>query len=248
MKIRAIIIEDIPSYNETLSLMLQNNNDIELVATASSKAEAIEKIVSLNPDLLFLDIQLGKHNGFEILDECKGYYKYVVFTTCHEEFALKGYEYPVAHYLLKPIEEEQLLSAIEKVKFCLISPNSLDSINNSLFKIHNLKGKKIFFPDKNVHHAIEVDSIIMVESDSSYSNIFTLIRKIKISKNLSYMQNLLIDFEEFKRVHRGYIINTNHITNVKRGLDSHLTLTNGHVVPVSNNIKGDLFTFLGIKE
>nr|HPG65076.1 LytTR family DNA-binding domain-containing protein [Saccharofermentans sp.] len=57
-----------------------------------------------------------------------------------------------------------------------------------------------------------------------------------------------IDFEEFKRVHRGYIINTNHITNVKRGLDSQLTLTNGHVVPVSNNIKGDLFTFLGIKE
>lgn len=248
MKIRTFIVEDNPSYSETLSLMIHNNSELDLTGVAFNKNDAVEKIISINPDVLFLDIELGKHTGFEILDECAGYYKYVIITTSHEEYALKSYDYPVVHYLLKPISEDQLVKSIEKVKVCLRNRNSLNDITNAVFKIQNLKGRKIFFPDKNLHHSIEVDSIIMIESDSSYSNIITVNRKIKISKNLSFVQNLFSEFPEFKRIHRGYIININHIQNVKRGMDSHLTLTNGYTIPISINIKGELFTALGIKE
>jgi two-component system LytT family response regulator len=215
---------------------------------ASNKEEAIEKIKSLTPDLIFMDIKLGKSNGFDVLDECKSFYKYVIFTTSYDKYAIKGYNYNVVHYLLKPIEEEQLAIALEKVSLCLNDSYYQEDISKIIFKISNLKSKKIFFPDKNVHHAIEIDSIIYIESAASYSNIYTINRTIKISKNLSYMQNLLSEYPEFIRVHRSYIINRNHIINFKRGVDSSLTVTNNYIIPISINEKDNLFKILGIKD
>lgn len=247
MKIRTIIVEDIQSYIDTLKIMLEAYAEIEVIATTNNKIDAIEKISALSPDLIFMDIQLEKSSGFDVLDECINSYKYVIFTTCHEEFALKGYKYNAVHYLLKPIDENMLKTAVEKVTFCMQNNSNSGNIENIVLKYSNLKKDKIYFPDKNVHHAIEIDSIIMIESDSSYSNIHTLNRTIKISKNLRFVESLLKEHKEFIRVHRCYIINSNHISHLKRGDNSLLSLTNGHSIPVSNLEKNNLFTLLGIK-
>jgi two-component system LytT family response regulator len=247
MKIRTIIVEDIQSYIDSLKIMLEAYAEIEVVATANNKIDAIEKISTLSPDLIFMDIQLEKNSGFDVLDECINSYKYVIFTTCHEEFALKGYKYNTVHYLLKPIDENMLETAVERVSFCMQNNSNIGNIENIVLKYSNLKGDKIFLPDKNVHHAIEIDSIIMIESDSSYSNIHTLNRRIKISKNLRYVEALLKNHNEFARVHRRYIVNINYISHLKRGMHSLLTLMNGHSIPISVNEKSNLFTLLGIK-
>lgn len=248
MKIRTVIIEDIQSYIETLKIMLEAYPEIEIVATASNKVNAIEIIKKYTPDLVFMDIQLGKNSGFEVLDECDDYYKKVIFITSYNEFALKGYNYRAIYYLLKPFSEEALSIAISKTKIFFETAANLIDIRNAVFKINNLKSNKIFFPDKNVHHSIEVDSIIYIESDAAYSDIFTLTRNIKVSKNLSMMEKLLNNYSEFIRIHRSYLINKNHIINLKRGNESSVYLTNGYILPVSNNEKAELFTQLGIRE
>lgn len=248
MKIKAIIIEDIQSYIDTLLIMLSKYKEIDVVATATNKHDAIEVIKMHKPDILFMDIQLGKNSGFEILDECIDDFNSVIFTTSHDEFALKGYTYRVLHYLLKPIDETALQAAIEKAKKHFQEPFTLDELKNSIFKISNLKSKKIYFPDKNIHHSIEIDSIIYLGSDAAYTDIYTLSKNIKVSKNLSTMQDMLSEYPEFIRVHRSFVININHILNLKRGPSSTILLTNGFTVPISNSEKDYLFKILGIKE
>lgn len=248
MKIKTVIIEDIKSYIETLKIMLSIYPQIEIVATASNKAEGVDVLKKHMPDLVFMDIQLGKNSGFEILEECSDYYKTVIFITSHEEYAIKGYNYKVLHYLLKPFDEDALSIAINKTNRHFENQTNIIDIRNSVFKINNLKSNKIFFPDRNVHHAIEVDSIIYIESDAAYSNIFTLTRTIKVSKNLSMMTQVLNNYTEFIRIHRSFLVNKNHIINLKRGNESSVYLTNGYVLPISNNEKATLFTQLGIRE
>ena len=248
MKIKAIIVEDVVSYIDTLKLMLSSHKNIELVATATNKNDAIKQIKKHSPDVLFMDIQLDKSTAFEILDECKNDYKYVIFTTSYDEFALKGYDYKAIHYLLKPIDDLQLAQAIEKLEFCLDDSTGSFDLKNTFFNVANLKSKKLFFPDKNIHQAIAIDAIIYLESDGAYTNLYTIDKTIKLSKNLGSIQHLLIDQPEFHRIHRSYLVNQNHIVNLKRGLESSLTMSNGHSVPISNNEKSNLFVALGIKE
>lgn len=248
MKIKAIIVEDVQSYIDTLMIMLTNHPEIEIIATATNKTDAIETIKRICPDLIFMDIQLGKNSGFEILDECANSFKNVIFTTSHDEFALKGYNYNVLHYLLKPISENDLAIAVEKAKILFNSSYNINEIRNALFKVNNLKSAKIFFPEKNIQHSIEVDSIIYIEGDAAYSDIVTLTRTIKVSKNLSMIQKILSNYHEFLRVHRSFIINKHHIQNLRRGNDSSLFLTNGFTIPIASTEKKILFTSLGIKE
>jgi two-component system LytT family response regulator len=247
MKIKTLIIEDINSTVETLKIMLLPYTEIDLIGTASNKDDAIYLIKSTSPDLILMDIQIGKHTGFEILDACKTFYKFVIFITCHDEYTLKGYEYNTIHYLLKPIDEKQLEIALNKVFNTINLISNHDDSLYDITKFSNTTNKKIYFPDKNIYHSVDVDSIIFIESDSSYSNIYTVNRIIKMSKNLSFIQNMLKDYNEFIRVHRSYIINQNHILNVKKGNDSILKLTNNHTIPISINLKDVLFKKLNIK-
>lgn len=248
MTIKAIIIEDIHSYLDTLQNMLKQFKQIDIVATATTKSEAINAISLHQPDLIFLDIQLGNNNGLDILEACKNMYKYVIFTTCHDEFALEGYKYNTVHYLLKPITQEELTKAIEKIPTFDSTIVQTENMKNMMFNIQHFKGQKLFFPDKNRYIATEVDSIMYITSEASYSNIHTIDRILKISKNLGFMENFLVNYPEFVRVHRSAIVNINYITSVKRGVDSQLTLYNGLQIPISLKEKSDLFTLLGIKE
>lgn len=248
MKIKAVIIDDIHSYIDTLCLMLSQYNDIQIIATASNKEDGIDILKKHNPDLVFLDIQLKDKSGFEILNECPNHYRYVVFTTSFENYAIQSYNYRVLHYLLKPIDPNSLQIAIDKARNSLSDAYNLEDIRNCVFKIFNFNTPKIFIPDKNIHHAIELDSIIYIQSSASYSNIFTIDRQLKASKNLNYMNKILENLPQFIRVHRSYLVNTNHIKNLKRGMSSTLQMTNNYLVPISNAEKSMLFTRLGIKE
>lgn len=248
MKLKCVIIEDIQSYADTLMLMLQPYKEIEVVAKVKTKQDAVKIIRLHQPDLVFMDIQLGKDNGFDILDECNDDYKYVIFTTSHHEFAIRGYNYRVIHYLLKPIMESQLDIAINNAIRIFNQLALTDEIKNSFFKISQIRSEKIYFPEKNLHYAIEIDAIICIESNAAYSDIFTLNRSFKVSKNLSNIQKMLDKYPEFIRVHRSYIINKNHILTLKKGNDSLLYLTNGYEIPISNTEKTELFKRLGLKD
>lgn len=248
MKIKAVIIDDIPSYIDTLCMMLSQYSEIQIVATATNKEEGIYLLKKHSPDLIFLDIELQDKTGFEILDECPNYYRYVVFTTSFEDYAIQSYNYRGLHYLLKPIDPNSLQIAIDKARTSFSDVYNLEDVRNCVFKVFNFNTQKIFIPDKNVHHAIELDSIIYIQSSASYSNIYTIDKHFKASRNLNYMNRILENQPQFIRVHRSYLVNINHIQNLKRGMSSTLQMTNNYLVPISNAEKSSLFTRLGIKE
>lgn len=117
MKIQTLIIEDSKMDFELLKHILLKYPEINVVSTTTNKSDALIAIKEHKPDLIITDILLnGKNTTFEILDECNDFYKFVIFTTGHKDFVLKGYDYRVLHYLIKPIEETQLAKAIERVK------------------------------------------------------------------------------------------------------------------------------------
>lgn len=253
MKIKAFIVEDISHSIKTLEILLQKYNDIELVGFATNAEEAIEKIKELKPDLLFMDIKLGKDSGFTVLDQTKGFYKFVIFTTAYSEYSLTAFHYQTIHYLLKPIDIDMLDKAIDKaINFFETKSNTLnpsfDEINKLNLVLNNKNGKTIFVPEKNSWLAINTDQIIYIKAEASYSYIITLDKNIKVSKNLSAMEKMLEGQDHFFRVHRSYIINTLYIKSLKKGNDSSVELINGENIPISQNEKNDFFTKLGVKQ
>lgn len=252
MKIKAFIVEDISHSIKTLEILLQKYDEIELVGFATNAEEAIEKIKELKPDVLFMDIKLGKDSGFTVLDQTKGFYKFVIFTTAYSEYSLSAFNYQTLHYLLKPIDIDMLDKAVDKViNFFEATSNTVnpyDEINKLNLILNNKNGKTIFVPEKNSWLAINTDQILYVKAEASYSYINTLVKNIKVSKNLSAMEKMLEGQDHFFRVHRSYIINTLYIKSLKKGNDSSIELINGENIPISQNEKNDFFTKLGVKQ
>jgi two-component system LytT family response regulator len=252
MKITAFIVEDISHSIKTLEILLQKYDEIELVGFATNAEEAIEKIKVLKPDVLFMDIKLGKDSGFTVLDQTKGFYKFVIFTTAYSEYSLSAFHYQTLHYLLKPIDIDMLDKAVDKViNFFEATSNTVnpyDEINKLNLILNNKNGKTIFVPEKNSWLAINTDQILYVKAEASYSYINTLVKNIKVSKNLSAMEKMLEGQDHFFRVHRSYIINTLYIKSLKKGNDSSIELINGENIPISQNEKNVFFTKLGVKQ
>ena len=171
MKIKAFIVEDISHSIKTLEILLQKYDEIELVGFATNAEEAIEKIKELKPDVLFMDIKLGKDSGFTVLDQTKGFYKFVIFTTAYSEYSLSAFNYQTLHYLLKPIDIDMLDKAVDKViNFFEATSNTVnpyDEINKLNLILNNKNGKTIFVPEKNSWLAINTDQILYVKAESS---------------------------------------------------------------------------------
>jgi DNA-binding LytR/AlgR family response regulator len=243
--LRVIIVDDLESSIDTLLFFLENNKHVEVVATCLSALDAIEKIISLKPDLLFLDINLGSEiNGLQILSTVKNHYKGVIFTTAYSEFALKSFEYNTIHYLLKPLKKEEIEQAIEKSKYLL---SSVEIFNNhftpeSEFDANN---QKIYYQEKGVWKFLNIESIIYLKSEGSYTQLQCVNTRVEMSRNLSHMLKQ-INHENFIRIHKSYAINKSYIKNIKKGTYSYATLQGGFEIPISITYKKDFFKNIGI--
>jgi two-component system LytT family response regulator len=253
MKIRAFIVEDISHSIKTLELLLKKYDQIELLGFATSMEEAIPKIKELSPDLLFMDIKLGKNSGFDVLEQTQGYYEFVIFTTAYSEFALNAFNYQTINYLLKPIDPDILESAIERVTKYFENKPTISNLESEVSTVksridHQHTGKTIFLPEKNSWIAVNTGLILYIKAEASYSYVVLSDRKIKVSKNLSAMEKLIDDDDMFFRVHRSFIINTHCIKSIKKGNESSVELINDEIIPISINEKNNFFTRIGVKQ
>lgn len=249
MNISTLIVEDDGVFSTMLQMLLRKHKDFQLLEVVEDKKSAIEAIKKHKPDLIFMDIYLKSGSGMDVLEACKDDYSFVIFVTSFDEFALKGYEYRAIHYLLKPFEESSFIKAITSARTFFMDKKQLSKINQNIAHYTgngNSDDGKIFIPYKGSLQAIRVESILYIESDKSYTDVHTLAQVYKLSKNLSQMHRELANFSQFVRIHRSFLININHIVNIKRGLNSLVYLTNGVALPISNNEKKDFFQKLGI--
>lgn len=245
MPYKTLVIEDEELSQQGLLKLLENFSEIDVIGTADNGIEAVEKINELRPDLIFLDIQMPGKTGFEVLQDID-YLPIVIFTTAYDEYALKAFETNSIDYLLKPIEDDRLAKAIDKLK--KITNNTDDpfenKINNLLEQLQNQQGtlSRIHIKVGDEVLFVNLKDTFYFKADNKYTSIFTFDDEYILNDSLASLEERLPD--NFIRIHRGYIINMDHLKKLKKWFGGKyiavLNDKNKTEVPVSRSCKDKL--------
>ena len=209
--LNTLIIDDEQHCIDNLLSLLSTENEIDVVGTATSIKTARKLIQELNPDLLFLDIDLTDGTGFELLEMFPNPSFQVVFATGHNEYAIKAFKHSAIDYLMKPVEQEGLELAIEKALSQKNNSGNTQKLELMIKSLQQNKFSKIALPSMDSCEFVNKEEIICCESDSNYTY-FHLAdnRKIVSTINLKKVSEILSDIN-FYRVHKSYIVNINFI-------------------------------------
>jgi len=216
--VRTIIIDDSPHAVEYLSnLLTEVDSNIMIAGTANSVAGGIELIRKENPELVFLDIELGSQTGFDLLSQLTEINFNLVFTTAHNQYAIDAFKFNAIHYLLKPIQVEELRNAIQRIKLRPESSRlSVKDIDSLLDRIQMSATHKIQLCTEEGIRFVDVSNIVYIKADGSYS-----IVKMTNGKSC-LLSRLLKDFEEqllkhsFFRLSKSYLVNMQQIAMYRR--------------------------------
>lgn len=213
------------------------------ITKCSSPVQSIKIIDELKPDIVFLDIQMPEMDGFTLLEHLTFKKFNLIFTTAHDEFALKAIKVSAIDYLLKPVDKDELLSAIDKIKEQQKDHLLEDKLQLLLGNLNNNHDKINISADGKVY-LLEKDEVVMLKSDKSYTTIFlSNNQEIVVSKTLKEVEKKF-QFSQFYRVHNSYLINLNHVKEYLKGLGGELIMTNGQTASISRTKKAELFTKL----
>lgn len=237
--IRAIIVDDEPLCCDTLETMLEKYcPDVQLVAICHSGEEAIAAISQQKPDLVFLDIEMPRMNGFDMLQKISPINFEIIFTTSFDQYALRAIRFSALDYLLKPIDKDDLINAAQKVMQRTQKPiaQQLQLLMQKLQQPVNPLNK-IALPTMEGLQMVPVENIQYCESDSNYT-IFYLKNKQKIivSRTLKEIEELLEEFS-FVRVHSSFLVNLHEVSKYVKGEGGYLILNDGTIVNVSASRK-----------
>jgi two-component system LytT family response regulator len=243
---KAIIIDDEPLARSIVVEYLQSHTDVEVVAQCNDGFEGVKRIAEHQPDLIFLDIQMPKINGFEML-ELLNTIPSVIFTTAFDEYAIKAFESNAIDYLLKPFSKDRFDTAVEKWK------SKTQPTNNHIEKFIQQTEKqpeeqnRIVVKNGSDIRIVPVDDIFYIEAYDDYVKIFTKDSYYLKKKTMNYYEQVL-DNSVFFRVHRSFIINLQQLTKIESlEKNSYIAiLKNNKRIPISRNSYGDLKEVLGL--
>lgn len=236
-KIKALIIDDEPHARLLIKSYLASSDAIELIGECSDGFEGAMKIKQLEPDLIFLDVQMPKLNGFEMLELLEKI-PLVVFSTAYDEFALRAFEFGAVDYLLKPFNQSRFEKAIQKA-LAKSSEGNTQDLHNMVEFVRDEQEiiNRIAVKKNNGFSILNTSTIQHFEAQDDYVFIFTDSGE-RFMKNLTmkYLEDHL-DGHDFIRVHRSHIIRMDQINKIELWeKDSHLlTLKSGKTVPVSKS-------------
>jgi two-component system LytT family response regulator len=244
--IKAIIIDDEPLARSIVKEYLQNLSEIELVEECNDGFEGIKAIMHHQPHLVFLDIQMPKINGFEMLELIEKP-PAIIFTTAFDEYAIKAFETHAVDYLLKPYTKERFDKAIEKFfnQAPLIKKNT-ESLIQSITTLPT-QSERIVVKTLGRIKIIPISEVHYFEAADDYVKINTKEGSFLKNKTMNYFEQIL-PTKQFVRIHRSYILNISEITRIDPyEKESHLALLkSGKTLPVSKTGYGRLKEVLGI--
>lgn len=237
--IKAIIVDDEPNCCENLATLLERYcPQVKVADICCSGQAALNAIIELNPDIVFLDIEMPHMNGFELLEKLQSIPFKLIFTTSYDQYAIKAIRFSALDYLLKPIDREELQNAVKKAMQELGKPipQQLEVLLQKWHKSGN-GGQKIALPTLEGLQLIAIDQIISCESDRNYTTLYLKEKKkMLISRPLKEMEELLTDYS-FLRVHHSYLVNLKEISKYIRGEGGYLIMSDGATVDVSRSRK-----------
>ena len=240
-----IIIDDEPLARSIIKEYLQPYSEIKILAECSDGFEGLKAVQQFAPDIIFLDIQMPKITGFEML-ELIDKPPAVIFTTAFDEFAIKAFESNAVDYLLKPFSKERFDKSIQKYLQQNKIPEKTEAVLESAAQ-SPVQQNRIVVKDGYKIKIIPVTQIHYIEAADDYVKIFIPEGSFLKKKTMGYFEDSLQQFQ-FVRVHRSYIVNTQLITRIDAyEKDSHLVLlSTGAKIPVSKAGYGKLKEVLGI--
>jgi len=228
-----LIVDDEPAARTVLRFLLEACfPEDQIVGEAGSAIEGIKLIQKLKPDLVFLDISMPHADGFDLLESLPDRNFDVIFTTSHQDYAIRAIREGAMDYLLKPIDEDDLVQAVERVKKRRIKseePPSVDAVWEQKIKV--TAGKEAVY--------IPLYDIIRLEAEGSYSMLVSSAKKtFTVSKNLRHFENLLAPLPFF-RIHNSHLINLKMVEGFVNEDGGFVRMRDGSLVPASSRKVAD---------
>jgi len=237
-KIRVIIADDEPLARRGICQMLAPHRDVDILAEARNGCEAVSLLRELQPDLLFLDVQMPELDGFGVLREIGAKrMPAVIFVTAYDEFAVRAFDAHALDYLVKPLEEARFAEALERMRGQMQSAKAID-LSRKLAALLATREKemgkqRILAPTSTGEIVIDADEIDWIEADDYYAVIHVRQESHLIRESLASLEQRL-DSSRFIRVHRSAIVNLNHVRELRNEKgETLLMLSNGVRIPVS---------------
>lgn len=247
-KFKAIIIDDSPQARKLLRLMVQElTTEVEIINEAGNVAEAFLLVKENEPDIIFLDIEMPGKSGIQLAEEliAEKIKSEIIFTTAYNEYAIKAFRLSAIDYLLKPVNENQLLEAISKVKEKKELEGAqvkLQALNQNL---RQERGSVLCVPVTNGYEYMTLSDIEYIEADGAYVHIYLSDQKHKtVSKNLKYIENALEGASDFLRVHRSFIINVKRIARYSKSGRGTLLMKSGKEIDIARERKQEVLQVL----
>lgn len=237
--LRAILIDDeLTSLKNLQQKIEQFCNEINIIATFDKPEEAIPAIRTMKPDVIFLDIEMPRMNGFRMLEELESYESEIIFTTAYSHYAIDAMRISAFDYLVKPVAIEELEHAVKRLmaKKEMYTQERLHVLRDSISHSKSQENK-IAVPLEEGLEFVVIKNIVRIESSAGYSRIFL------IDGQSMLVTKLLKDFEEiltpyhFFRVHNSHLINLHYIKKYLRGVGGQVLLENGDMVDVARRKK-----------
>jgi len=233
---RAILVDDELANLENLQVLLTKNcPDVKVVDTASNIEDAFDKINLHRPDLLFLDIQMGKTTGFDLLNQLGVKTFEVIFVTAYDNYGIQAVKFAALDYLLKPVDPDELMVAVSKAENRIANKMSGEQLNFLLNQIKRSEpaAPKIALPQQHEIRYVSVDDIVRCVADNTYTFFhLSSSERILISKPLKEYSDLLKP-QGFVRSHQSHLVNPKFVKSWLKEDGGTLLMNNGDKIPVS---------------
>lgn len=245
--ITALLIDDDDNLrNGMKSLLSRYAPEIQIIGEANSVKTGVEAMENLQPQVVFLDIQMTDGTGFDVLEQIAlkngKSTSHIVFITAHEQYAIKAFRFSALDFLLKPVDPDELQKVIEKIKNVLVKNDDYSHIDllleNIRKKVDNFK--RIALSNSDGIHLFEVSDIIRCESEDNYTKFFIKNSKpILISKTLKEYEELLTE-HGFERIHQSHLINVAYLKSYIKKDGGYVVMADNSNLPISQRKKDRL--------
>jgi two-component system, LytTR family, response regulator len=243
--LRAILVDDELNSLENLQNKLQKYcPTVKILAALQNSEEAVSIVSSQKPDVVFLDIEMPKMNGFRFVEALAEYEGEIIFITAYNQFAIEAMRISAFDYLLKPVSIDDLQNAVNRLQEHT-TKHTKERLNILKQSIGEQKSQetKIALPTSEGLEFIVISKIVRIESSANYSRLYLINRQpLLVTKLLKDFEEVLTPYRFF-RVHNSHLINLNYISKYIRGEGGHVVMENGDIVDVSRRKKDE---FLGL--
>lgn len=247
-KTKAIIVDDELMARNLLNGILEDNcPQVEVVHSCVNLLEAVKAIREHEPDIVFLDIEMPKHSGLEILDffnESEVNFS-IIFTTAYNSYAINAFKLSAIDYLLKPLEADAVVKSIERFEKSTKSKTKLDFLRSNL---KDNAHRKLAIHTISSIDFVALNEISFLKAEGAYTQI-TLKDDTKLlsSKNMKYFEEVLQDYEQFIRCHKSYIVNIQHVSSYLKKAGGSLMINERHEISISPNKIDAVINAISIK-